>query len=153
MSCVVAIEGFQLSHQYVVKELTILFNTNKYQHFHFNCPIDLIIAPRDWNTIRYNRDHSGLDLVDDSYLPYGVIGYIMNRISDLRIFTAGNQAKQFISNHLPTSEVIDICQTYGFKYPLTLEDSPCFINHSSRYCTLSKAKTLKTALQIYLVNE
>ena len=93
MSCVVAIEGFQLSHQYVVKELTILFNTNKYQHFHFNCPIDLIIAPRDWNTIRYNRDHSGLDLVDDSYLPYGVIGYIMNRISDLRIFTAGNQAK------------------------------------------------------------
>ena len=47
MSCVVTMEGFQLSAQFLVKELTILFDNNKYQHFHFNCPIDLIIAPGD----------------------------------------------------------------------------------------------------------
>ena len=153
MSCVVAIEGFQLSQQFVVKELTILFNTNKYQHFHFNCPVDLLITPRDWNTIRYNQNHSGLNMLDDSYLPYEVIGYILSKISNLRIFTAGNQSKKFISDYLPTSEVIDICQVYGFKYPLILENSPCFINHPSRYCTLSKAKALKSAMHIYFVNE
>lgn len=153
MSCVVALEGFQISSQFVVKELTILFDNSKYQHFHFNCPIDLIIAPRDWNTIRYHQNNNGLDLTDDSYLPYGVIGYILGKISNQRIFTAGTQAAKFISDYLPTSEVIDICEVYKFKYPLILERSDCYFNHPSRYCSLSKAKTLKTALNILSVNE
>ena len=153
MSCVVTLEGFQLSAQFVVKELTILFDNNKYQHFHFNCPIDLIIAPRDWNTIRYHKNNNGLDLADDSYLPYGVVGYILEKISNLKVFTAGNQAKKFLSDYLPATEVIDICQAYGFKYPLILESSTCFFNHPSRYCTLSKAKAVKAAMHIYFVNE
>ena len=95
MSCVVAIEGFQPAQQFVVKELTILLNTNKYQHFHFNCPVDLLIAPRDWHTFRYDQNHSGLDMVDGSYLPYEVIGYILNKLSNLPIFKAGNQARKF----------------------------------------------------------
>ena len=109
MSCVVAIEGFQLSQQFVVKELTVLFNSNRYQHFHFDCPVNLLISPRDWNTIRYNQNHNGLEMADDSYLPYEVVGYIVNKLSNLRIFTAGNQAKKFLADFLPTSEVIDIC--------------------------------------------
>ena len=153
MSCVVTIEGFQLLQQFVVKELTILFSTDKYQHFHFNCPVNMMITPRDWSTIRYNQHYSGLDLIDDSYLPYDVIRYILNKVSKIRIFTAGNQAKKFLTDYLPNSEIIDICKVYGFKYPLILENSPCFINHSSRYCSLSKAKTVKAAMHIYFVNE
>ena len=153
MSCVLTIEGFQLSQQFVVKELTILFSTDKYQHFHFNCPVNMMITPRDWSTIRYNQNYSGLDLIDDSFLPYDVIRYILNKISKMRIFTAGNQAKKFLMDYLPNSEIVDICQIYGFKYPLILEKSPCFISHSSRYCSLSKAKTVKAAMHIYFVNE
>ena len=153
MSCVVAIEGFQVSQQFVVKEMTILFDANRYQHFHFDSPSNLIIAPRDWNTLRYTQNHSGLNLEDDSFLPYGVIGYILSKIIDLRIYTAGNQSKTFLSNYLPKSDIVDTCQEYNFKYPLVLQDSPCFVPHSSRYCTLSKAKTLKVAVQLFQVNE
>jgi hypothetical protein len=151
MSCVVAIEGFPLSQQYVVKEMTILFETNQYQHFHFNCPIDLIIAPRDWNTIRYNQNHNGLTLSNDSFLPYGVIGYILSQIENLLIYTAGNQAREFLSSYLPKTNIVDICQEYNFKYPLVLQETPCFISHPSRFCSLSKAKTLKMAVQIFQV--
>ena len=153
MSCVVAIEGFQISQQFVCKEMTILFDSNRYQHFHFDCPANLIIAPRDWNTIRYNQNHSGLNISDDSFLPYGVIGYILSKIIDLRIYTAGHQTKTFLSSFLPSSDIVDVCQEYNFKYPLTLQDSPCFIPHTSRYCSLSKAKTLKMAVQIFQVND
>ena len=153
MSCVVAIEGFRLSHQFVVKEMTILFEGEDFQHFHFNCPADLIIPPRDWNTIRYMQKLNGLDLIDDSYVPYEVVGYILSRICHLKIFTAGHYAMQFLTSKLPSTNVVDMCQAYNFKYPLTLEDSHCFIKHPSRYCTLSKAKTLRTALQIYFVND
>ena len=153
MSCVVAIEGFRLTNQFVVKEMTIMFDADEYQHFHFNCPVDLIITPRDWNTIRYMQKHNGLELIDDSYLPYEIISYILGRIAHLKIFTAGHHAVQFLSSLLPSTNVVDMCQAYNFKYPLTLEDSSCFVKHPSRYCTLSKAKTLRTAMQIYFVNE
>ena len=152
MSCVVAIEGFQLSQQFVVKEMTILFDANQYQHFHFNCPVDLIIAPRDWSTIRYNHRHNGLTLTNDSFLPYEVIGYILSQIINLRIYTAGNQAKDFLLKYLPKSDIVDICKAYNFRYPLNLQESNCFIPHPSRYCSLSKAKTLKAATQIFQVN-
>ena len=152
MSCVVAIEGFQISQRYVVKKMTILFDSNQYHHFHFNCPIDLIIAPRNWNTIRWSENHNGLVLRDNSFLPYEIIGYILSQIINLRIYTAGNQSKTAISHYLPNTEVVDICQEYKFKYPMTLQDSPCFVLHPSRYCTLSKAKTIKAALQIFHVD-
>ena len=152
MSCIVAVEGFQVSHRYVIKEMTILFDSNQYQHFHFNCPIDMIIAPRDWSTIRWSENHNGLTLTDNSFLPYEIIGYILSKIINLRIYTAGNQAKTAISNYLPNSEVVDICRQYNFRYPLTLPNSSCFVVHSPRYCTLSKAKTIKTSLQIFQVN-
>ena len=149
MSCVVAIEGFQVSQGYVVKEMTILFDSNQYQHFHFNCPIDLIIAPRDWNAIRWGQNHHGLVLQDDSFLPYEIIGYILSKIINLRIYTAGNQAKTVLSQYLPKSDMVDICQQYNFRYPMILQESPCFVLHPSRYCTLSKAKTIKAAVQIF----
>ena len=153
MSCVVAIEGFQISQQFVVKEMTILFESNRYQHFHFDCPANLIIAPRDWSTIRYTQNHNGLNISDDSFLPYGVIGYILSKIIDLRIYTAGNQAETFLSSYLPNSDIVDICREYNFKYPLCLQDSSCFIPHPPRYCSLSKAKTLRAAVQIFQSND
>ena len=151
MSCVVALEGFPISQQFVVKEMTILFDFNEYQHFHFNTPVNLIIGPRDWNTIRYNQDHNGLMLRNDSFLPYEVIGYILSQLAHYRIYTAGNQPKSFLSQYIPNTDIVDICEEYSFKYPLILQDASCFISHPSRYCSLSKAKTLKSAVQIFQI--
>ena len=151
MSCVVALEGFPLTQQFVIKELTIIFEGEDYQHFQFNCPTGLLFSPKDWGTIRYTQRFNGLALVDDSFLPYEVIGYILNQIKDLRIYTAGHQAKNCLQQYLPNTEVIDMCKHFGFKYPLVLQESNCFVTHCSRYCSLSKARTLKAALLIFQV--
>ena len=153
MSCYIAIEGFQVSRRYVIKEMTVLFDSNCYQHFHFNCPIDLIIGPRDWNTIRWQQNNSGLILQDDSYLPYEMVSYIFSRLLHLRIYTAGNQSATTLSYFMPKADIVDICQEWDFKYPTVLEDSPCLVKHNSRYCSLSKAKTIRTAVQIYQIRD
>ena len=149
MSCVIALEGFQVSHRFVIKELTIMFETDCYQHFQFNCPVDLIIGNRDWNTIRWHQNKCGLILQDDRFLPYEVISYILRHVEHLQIFCAGHHAKQALSFYLPSTDIVDVCQEYNFKYPLTLQTSPCFIPHNPRYCSLSKARTIRTAVQIY----
>ena len=153
MSCYIAIEGFQVSHRYIIKEMTVLFDSNSYQHFHFNSPIDLIIGPRDWRTIRWQQANSGLILEDDCYLPYEMVSYILTRLNHLRIFTAGNQSASTLTFFMPNADIVDICQEWDFKYPTVLEDSPCLVKHNSRYCSLSKAKTLKTAVQIYQIRD
>ena len=117
MSCYIAIEGFQVSRRYVIKEMTVLFDSNCYQHFHFNCPIDLIIGPRDWNTIRWQQNNSGLMLQDDSYLPYEMVSYIFSRLLHLRIYTVGNQSTTTLLYFMPQADIVDICQEWDFKYP------------------------------------
>ena len=153
MSCVIAVEGFQVSRRFIIKEMTVLFESNCYQHFHFNCPIDLIIGPRDWNTIRWHQNNSGLVLQDDSFLPYEIIGYILSRLHHLRIFTAGNHAKTVLSYYMPKADIVDICLEWNFKYPLVLQDSPCFLYHFARYCSLSKARTIRTAVHIFQIQD
>ena len=153
MSCFVAIEGFQVSGRYIIKEMTVLFDSNCYQHFHFNSPIDLIIGPRDWNTIRWQQNHSGLILQDDSYLPYEIIGYILSKLLYIRVYTAGNQTKNALSYYMPKADIVDICQEWNFKYPSVLEDAPCFLKHCARYCSLSKARTIRTAVHIFQIQD
>ena len=153
MSCIATVEGFFVSGEYVAKELTILFSVTDYQHFMFDCPVSLILSPRDQCTTRYAQNLNGLVLSDNCFLPYNIIGYILSKIQNYRIYTAGNQAKGLLTSYLPKTEVIDICQMYNFKYPLDLQDTPCFVRHPSRYCSLSKAFTLKTAIQILQIDQ
>ena len=153
MSCVIALEGFQVSHRFVIKELTILFESNSYQHFQFNSPTDLIIGNRDWNTIRWHQNKCGLILQDDRFLPYEIIGYILGQVANSRIYCAGNHAKSVLSSHLPTADIVDICKEWNFKYPLILQDSPLFSPHNSRYCSLSKARTMRAAVHIFQIQD
>ena len=81
----------------------------------------------------------------DSYLPYEMVSYIFSRLLHLRIYTAGNQSATTLSYLMPKADIVDICQEWDFKYPTVLENS--------RYCSLSKAKTFKIAVQIYQIRD
>lgn len=150
--CVVTVEGFYVSGQYVAKELTILFDENNYQHFMFNCPKNLVLSNKDIKTVEFTENLNGLKLKNNSFLPYSTIECILSFIKDCYIQTAGFHAKSFLKSYLPKTEVQDLCNEFDFKYPKTLQQAPCFVQHPSRYCTLSKARTIYIAIQIFNAN-
>ena len=145
---IVVFEGFQAQPSFIAKEMTVVpydYSAN-YQHFMFNPPENLILSPRDQRSVAYCENLNGLTLTDDCYLPYEMIGYILAKLSNSTIYTAGHQARDLLKYYLPYTTVIDVCSNYGFKYPLQLESVKCFKQHSARYCSLSKAFTLKARL-------
>ena len=66
--CVVAVEGFYVSGQYVAKELTILFDENNYQHFMFNSPKNLVLSNKDIKTVKNMNDLNYINLINISIL-------------------------------------------------------------------------------------
>ena len=148
MSCIVTAEGFFVSRDYVIKELTLLFSLSDFQHFMFDPPVNIIIAPSDRATIRYTERLNGLRLTDSSFLPYEVIGYILEKVAHLKIYTAGQQVTDALKRYLPRTQIIDVCKDYGFRYPLDMMRMNCFKSHPARYCSYSKAVALKHALHV-----
>ena len=145
---ILTLEGFNLPSGYIVKELTIIFNDDSYQHFHFNAPKDFFPTAKDLRTINYVRRHlNGLSLSNDCLLPYTSINDILNNLTSYTIYVAGNSAHKFIMNHLPLNNIIDICSEYDFKYPEELLPMGCFKQHNPRYCSLSKAKYIKSIIK------
>ena len=152
MDCVVAVEGYYVSGQYIAKELTILFDEGNYQHFMFNRPNNLVLTDKDEQTVEYTQKLNGLRFADDSFLPYNVIEGILSYIQNYYIQTAGFHSKRFLKSYLPNTEVVDLCDAFNFKYPPNLQAAPCFVQHPPRYCSLSKARTLNTAIHLFNSN-
>ena len=150
---IIALEGFTLPSGFIVKELTILSDNLKYQHFHFNKPKDFYPTAGDLRTIKYTSEVlSQLYFDDDSLLPYSTINDILKQMSSHKIYVAGHTAHKFITTYLPTTEVINLCKEYKFKYPLILPSVECFKQHTPRYCSLAKAKRIKS-LRIWKTND
>ena len=145
---ILTLEGFNLPSGYIVKELTIIFNDDSYQHFHFNAPKDFYPTAKDLQTINYIRRHlNELYLSDDCLLPYTSIIDILNNLLSCKIYVAGNSTHKFIMTYLPLNNIIDICSEYNFKYPAELPPMDCFKQHKPRYCSLSKAKYIKSIIK------
>ena len=140
---IVTLEGFTLTSGFIAKELTVFYNNRNFQHFHFTKPIDFQPTAQELCTIKYTSEVlSKLYLDDFSLLPYTTINTILRQISSHKIYVAGHTAHKFITTHLPTTKVIDICKEYKFKYPLVLPSVACFKEHTPRYCSLAKAKNI-----------
>ena len=69
-----------------------------------------------------------------------VVGYVLSKIAHLRIYTAGNQAKTFLTQRLPNTDIADICEEYNFKYQLIFQDAPSFLSQPPRHYTLTIEK-------------
>lgn len=150
MDCAVAFEGFYVSRQYIVKEMTIYFDKDNYQHFMFNNPdhLEFSTVPSHVfdRTVKYAQRLNGLSPGNDYFLPYSVIGTIVAKIKNNKIYTAGNQATKVLRRYLVDAEIVDICDAFHFKYPRELPPVPCFKRHPPRYCSLAKSIIIKNTV-------
>ena len=138
----VAVDGFQLQHDWVVKELTLLFDNGEFNHILFAPPEDYIYTNIDPQTIRYTTEHlNGLNFQDGS-VPYSYLEDHIGKLKTCKIYCYGQATRKLILNYLPFSTIVNI-QELGFKMPNRLPSSECGRNHISRYFSLSKAKVVK----------
>ena len=145
---IVTLEGFVLPTRYIIKELTIIHDSDSFQHFHFQGPLDFNPTEKELQTIKYVTKYlNHLHVHDDSVLPYSTLDVILKSITTEKIYIAGNAARAFLTRKLPTSCIVDITSKFGFKYPNELPNAPCFKNHSSRYCSLCKGKFIAEFLK------
>ena len=153
MSFVVFIgaDGFQLQHDWIIKELTLLFDNGEFNHILFAPPADYLITNIDLQTIRYTTQHlNGLNFQDGS-VPYSYLEDHISRLESCKVYCYGQATKKCIQHHLPFSNIINI-QELGYKMPNELPVSECGRNHNSRYCSLSKAKAIKNFINEHDTN-
>ena len=147
---ILTLEGVTLPSQYLVKELSIVYDGScaEYQHFQFKPPPGFNPTPLELRTIKFatNNLHQ-LPLYDRSLLAYSTIDSILQSLEPQTIIVAGNSAFSYVTSKLPFSRVIDICQQYNFTYPKQLDPACCFKTHRPRYCSLSKGLYIKQFMQ------
>jgi hypothetical protein len=150
---IVTLEGFTLPSGYLVKELTILYTNNDYQHFHFKSPEDFAPTGSELRTIKYATSYlHQLPLYDRNPLPYSMLATIVTSLRDDTIVVAGSAAFNLIRDFLPFSRIIDICESYNFKYPPALPPTHCFRNHQPRHCSLAKGQFISLFFQENSIN-
>ena len=148
----VAIEGINLSKNfYVIRELSILFPNGDVQHLHFKNPPDLCLTVAQQKTAWYTQQRlSGFGITDDTSccLPSSTCIDVLKSLAGFRIYCVGDITKQFLTQRLPDSRIIDICTLLNFSYPKKQSNPRCSIQHgkSYRYCSLFKVYCLKERL-------
>ena len=147
----IAIEGFNnLKQGYIIKELSIIYLDNSYQHYQFKTPEDFKPTAADEKIINYHTKYlNGFSLEDHFCLPNEVHRTILDKYLDFKIYVAGESTKLFISNILPANVIVDVSSLIDFQYPEELPDPRCFKQHSRkhRYCSLAKARFLKNSME------
>ena len=81
---------------------------------------------------------------DDGYLPNNIHTTILNEFQNCRVYVVGEITRRFISNIIPEINVTNVCSLINFKFPKELPDPHCFRIHRHRYCSLAKARCIKS---------
>ena len=150
----IAAEGFILKRGFVIKELSIVYSDDSYQHYHFKTPKNFTPSAADRNTINYTKHYlNGFSIEDDFYLPNDLHQTILNEFVNFRVYVAGEITRRFISDILPETRVIDTCSLTDFQYPTELPNPNCFKMHRARYCSLAKARYIKSAIDTFFFKE
>ena len=144
---IVALEGFQLQNEFILKELFIENSNREFRQFIFKAPLHQHLSEVDCKTIRFTTRHLSRLSYTTGDIPYTELEGILQTLKDSCIYTYGYTARNFLSTQLPTTVVIDI-QELGYNMPPDLVKRPCFINHRARYCAVSKTY----AIRIFLDN-
>ena len=142
---IVAVEGYQLSEHFILKELFIQNSNEEFRQFLFKPPNGFKLSDKDARTVRYTTRHlSGLSytLGDISYTE---VGPILQKLQHCVVYTYGCNARNFLLKWLPSTVIINI-QELGYSMPKELFKRPCFLNHPARYCAASKAFDIKCFL-------
>ncbi len=148
---VAAIEGFGLQNDgFILRELTLIFPGDSEQHFLFKNPEDLSLNEAEMKTAQFTQKYlNRFDPSDDENccLPYAIYPKILENIENCRIYCAGEVAHCFFTRNLPNSCVIDVYTLFDFSYPAEMDNSGCFKRDHYRYCSLAKARHIKSRLE------
>ena len=146
MSVIVGLDGYTLPGQFVLKEICIQYPNGEFNHYLLKKP-DGYLSELALKTVRYTTEHLSNLSYEDGDIPYNMIGDILDKIKDLRIYTYSDIAQRFLQNYLPTTAIENV-QNRGYQLPKQLPDPKCFRSHNPRYCAKAKALAIKKFLDL-----
>ena len=142
----VGAEGYQLQHDWIIKELTLLFSNGEFNHVLFAPPENFHISSIDLQTIRYTTKHlNGLGYQDGA-IPYSFLQQYISKLRNCMIYCHGEATKNLVQQQIPFASIVNI-QELNYKMPRELRDVECGRNHNPRYCSLAKAKAIKDFIE------
>lgn len=142
VSVFVAAEGFTLPGQFIVKELTLLFENEDFSHFMFEPPLDYEPTSEEIKTIIYTTSHiHGLNYTDGE-LSYAKLKDVLGKLHNCKVFCCGENTRGMLQKYIPTTPVTNIKKS-GCIIPTALPPSSCGRTHLGRNCSMSKATMVK----------
>ena len=162
MNAYVGIEGFLTKSGFILKELCIFYDDERFDHYIFKEPTwTWGLTNRDLDTIHYiSSQLNGLHLHDGS-IPYKAINEILGCIRYYQIYTFSNLAVETLREYLPDTKKIKNIQDLGFEMPKHLPNPHCFRSHSVwdkkhyvtspryRYCAKAKAQEVRDFMRYF----
>ena len=141
-SVIVSFEGVNLSHRYVVREMTLLFvEDDAVRHYFFNPP-NLNLTPADKRTDGYTQTYLGgigVNTEIPGALGADVYRHILTTLGNrYRVLCVGEIAAKLLTQILPYADIWELQSLAGLTYPKTLRNCYCGYNHQPRYCSLAK---------------
>ena len=138
----VGVEGFTLPEQVIVKELSLMFENDEFNHFIFEQPLDFTPRTDELTTIKYTTSYiHGLNFTDGC-VPYSKLDEILQRLHNCKIFCCGENTRRLIQRYIPLTPVTNI-QHSGYIMPTSLQPATCGRSHFARNCSLAKATAVK----------
>jgi len=144
----VGVEGYTLTKEFILKELTIVYPNGEFNHYILKNPPKLL-SPKDSRTVRYTTKYLNQLSWFDGDIIYSNLDRILKKIRDLKLYTYGCTARNFLEKHLPNTIIVDTQYQQGVKIPSVLESAGCCRNHPARYCSKAKALYIKDSVLAY----
>ena len=162
MNTYVGVEGFLTKSGFILKELCICYDDERFDHYIFKEPTwTWGLTNRDLETIHYiSSQLNGLHQYDGS-IPYKEINEILKCIRDYQIYTFSNLAVKTLREYLPDTKKIKNIQDLGFEMPKRPPNSRCFRSHIVldqkhyftstiyRYCAKAKAHEVRDFMRCF----
>ena len=143
LSVFVGIEGFTLSEEFIVKELTLLYENGEFDHMLFSPPLHENYGASDLRTIIYITANVHGIPYRDGTMPYASLNEVLSNLQKFKVFCYGENTRQLLQNYLPFTSVVNITHK-GFAMPQVLPKVWCGRNHVGRHCSMSKAMAVQS---------
>lgn len=154
---VVSTEGVNFSRGFTLKELAIWLPGDETSRYYvFQPPVGQRLSEGDHRTERYAVKVLGATSTRQHVsgsLPYHTHIGVLYSLADFTIYVAGHVSYKFLTQLLPYTNVIDIQEISGHRFPTELPSSWCGLNHNPRYCALSKLWNMRAHIDRYLHRE
>ena len=141
-SVYIAVEGFTLPGKFIVKELTLLFENEEFNHFIFEAPDNFTPSSKEKTTIRYTTNNIHGLKYTDGFIPYSKLEEVISKLHNCDVYCYGINTVNLIQRFIPYTPVTNI-QNCGYTMPSTLPQFRCCRVHRARHCTLAKATAIK----------